>query len=90
MTPTEILETARDLVGGQRATDHGDFQTVHQAIADHWSLYLGHGVTARDVAMMMVLLKIVRAKCGDAVHMDHYIDIAGYAALAAAIQEIES
>lgn len=40
-------------------------------------------LSAFDVAQMMVLLKIARSVHGDKSHADHYVDAAGYSALAA-------
>lgn len=39
-------------------------------------------IEARDVAMIMILVKIARATCGDPTIVDHYVDIKGYAELA--------
>ena len=50
----------------------------HRAL---WSAYLGTPITARDVALMMVLLKVARTKTG-AFNLDDYVDAAGYAGIA--------
>ena len=47
-------------------------------IAALWTAYAGTDITPKDVAMMMALLKIARAKAGS--KPDTYIDLAGYAA----------
>lgn len=77
---TEILDTARSLITGDRAATHGDAKASFEKIAAHWSIYLNTEVKARDVAQMMILLKAVRAKESPN-HKDNPIDQAGYAGL---------
>ena len=43
-------------------------------------------ITPQDVPVMMALLKLARTSRGE-YHADNYIDIAGYAALAAEVAE---
>lgn len=45
-----------------------------------WSAYLGHRVSAHDVAVCLLLVKCSRAKAG--IDPDNYVDMAGYAAIA--------
>lgn len=52
-----------------------------------WTAYTGTDVTPKDVAMMMALLKIARAKAGS--KPDTYVDLAGYAACGAEISARE-
>ena len=86
LSAVEILETAASLVGGDRAETHGDMRAVHRDAARMWSLYIGRPIDARDVAVMMALLKIVRQKHGR-FNLDDYIDGAGYLAIAGALAE---
>lgn len=89
MTRKEVLEQAIACVCGQREQDYGSPENNFGTIARMWTAYLqsAHGnmpeLTQKDVAMMMVLLKVARASSGD--HADNYVDIAGYAACAAEI-----
>ena len=84
MNRVEILNTAAELISGDRAATYGDATVSHQRIADLWATYLGTPVSAVDVAMCMVLLKVSRSKGGDKPgKMDTFVDIAGYAALCA-------
>ena len=53
-------------------------------IAQLWTVYTGHTVTAKDVAMMMALLKIARIM-GNRATEDSFVDLAGYAACGAEI-----
>lgn len=88
MTPTEYLQTASDTVRDRSGT-HGAWQANLTGIAALWTAYLGHEVKASDVAAMMVLLKLSRAKVGRYVP-DHGVDAAGYAGLWGAMAEREA
>lgn len=80
---TEILETAKHLVNGDRQEDYGDAVESFQAIAEMWSAYLGVAVSGRDICNLMALLKIARLRNGP--HEDSSVDGAGYLALGAEI-----
>jgi hypothetical protein len=54
---------------------------VHGNIAVMWSAFLGMPITARDMALIMVMSKVARTKTG-AFNRNDYIDAAGYAAVA--------
>lgn len=80
MTTREaILNKAKGCVCGQRADDYGTPEDNFTIIADLWSTYTGHKLTAVDVSMMMSMLKIARIKTGTATE-DSFVDLAGYAA----------
>ena len=81
---SDILKHATDLVGGDRAAQHGDKTANHQNIANLWSAYLSTPITADQVAIMMVLLKAARTKTGS-VNRDDFVDMAGYAGVAGEI-----
>jgi hypothetical protein len=63
-----------------RELDYGDAGTNHRRIAALWSAYLSTHVSAHDVAMCMVLVKVSRAKAGR--KDDNYTDLCGYAEIA--------
>jgi hypothetical protein len=92
---SHILKTAHQVVTTERGNQHGDAENSFKMIGDLWATYLRntHGqtviVSAYDVAQMMSLLKIARAVHGDPVNADHYIDAAGYTALAGAIAGVQ-
>ena len=87
MKREECLATAADIVNGDRSRRYGDIEDSFGRIADLWQAYLGHKVSPRDVAMMMILLKMARGEHNPA-HADNYVDIAGYAAcIAEAVTE---
>jgi len=80
-----ILETAQKIINGDRKDDYGGAQDSFRRIAKMWSAYTGMSLGPSDVAMMMTLLKVCRtATCPQ--KADSYVDIAGYAALAAEIE----
>ena len=81
MTRTQILMEACKIVNGDRDKQYDTPENNFALIADLWSAYLGQRVTARDVALMMALLKVARAKTGHYTE-DSYIDGCGYMALA--------
>jgi hypothetical protein len=68
-------------VCNDRNRDYGDPEDNFADIASLWNTYMGNRVdsfTAVDVANLMVLTKVARAKTSPD-KLDHYIDIAGYA-----------
>ena len=73
MNVEEVLE--------ERGAVYGDMLVTHQRIADVWSGILDAPVTAHDVALCMVGLKLVRAACAPD-HMDSYLDAEGYTHIA--------
>jgi len=82
---SDLLVEANKLVGGDRQKDYGDKVENHSNIAKLWSAYLDIPVTAHDVALMMVLLKMARTKLG-AISRDTYVDMAAYGAIAGEIK----
>ena len=81
LTRTDILDAAREAVVGRQET-YGGPEDSFRRIAALWNAYLApgdHQLTAFDVAMMMALLKIARARTAPW-HTDNLVDIAGYAA----------
>ena len=91
MTKEEILAKASDLVSNDRNKSHGDAFSNHAEIAEYWNIFLDKklqpmaNITADDVALMMILLKISRNNQGRKINMDNFVDMAGYAAIAGEI-----
>ena len=83
MNRLETLKAAAECVCGSREEDYGSPEDNFSVIAALWTAYTGTDVTPKDVAMMMALLKIARAKAGS--KPDTYVDLAGYAACGAEI-----
>lgn len=78
---SDILNQARSIVSGDRQTVNGKPERSFAQLSQMWSAYLGVPVTDVDCAQMLVLLKMVRAKSG-VTKGDHFVDQAGYSALA--------
>lgn len=90
LTRADILHAAEKCVCGQRETDYGTPEDNFKTIAELWEAYLNKACTrdvnvrveAKDVAVMMALLKIARIAAGGG-KADSWIDLAGYAACGA-------
>lgn len=80
MNRAEILAAAADCVTRDRAATHGQAEDNLGRIAALWSVDLGVPIGAADVARLMVLMKVARAR-GNPGHLDSWVDIAGYAAI---------
>lgn len=76
----EVLEQANKIIHGDRAESYGSAEESFSRIAALWTAYLDRPISAHDVAICMVLLKVSRAKSDH--KMDTTVDMAGYAALA--------
>lgn len=89
-----VLEEAKRCICQDRQNQYGAPEDSFFTIAQFWSTYLAgekkltHALTKEDVALMMVLLKVARTN-GHKHHVDNYVDMAGYAALAAELAEDE-
>jgi hypothetical protein len=85
----QVLREAERLVCGDREGDYGDPTVNLHRIAQYWTDYLydkqGDILTAEDVALMMILMKVARQAAG--YKRDSVVDIAGYAAIAAEAAE---
>ena len=79
MNRSEILDTAKEYITKDRATTHGDAEANFGLIAAYWSAHLGRNIKPHDVAVMMTLLKLARAKSNPA-HADNWVDGCGYLA----------
>ena len=90
MIGSDIFEMAKKIVNGHRQDDYGSPEDSFQNIANYWNAYFKQiaddreeGLTAEDVAIMMVLCKI--ARLGHAYTRDSVVDICGYSAIYAAM-----
>lgn len=88
MNRSEILDTAKKCVCGDRQEDYGSAEDNFETIATLWEVYLERKCVSsnadvcllpEDVAVMMALLKIARIASGRE-HADNWIDAAGYMA----------
>ena len=91
MTKEEILALAKEMVSKDRNETHGDAFKNHAEIAEFWNIFLDNklrpmsNITAADVAIMMILLKISRHTQGEKFNLDNFVDMAGYSAIAGEI-----
>ena len=80
------LDEAKKIILGERQDSYGNPEDSFAMIAMYWETYLGTNysgsLSAKDVAHMMMLFKIARCS-GQKPCRDNYVDIQGYAAIAA-------
>jgi len=81
MTPEQLLEQAASVVRDRRHT-YGQPHDLFERVAARWSQVLGVSVTARQVAVCLIDVKVARLTHNPR-HLDSIIDIAGYAAILA-------
>lgn len=84
-TRTKTLETARDLINGDREKHYGTPQENFARIAKGWEVILQCDVTPEQVAICMAWLKMARLVHGP--HNDSYVDGAAYLAIASELAE---
>jgi len=75
--PACLLEEAQRIINGTRKTDYGPARENHELIAQFWSAVLGKPVTAEQVVLCMIGVKMARL-CYSPEHRDSWVDIAGY------------
>ena len=88
MERAEILEQARKCVCGDREQDYGTPESNFSNIAKLWTAYKDVKFTPKDVAIMMLMVKIARIKSNHA-KLDNWIDICGYASCGGEIESNE-
>ncbi|WP_159585900.1 DUF6378 domain-containing protein [Chelativorans xinjiangense] len=92
MRATDIASRAAELVGGDRDRQHGAKRDNFDRIATMWNAWLhtrkepGADLSAHDVGIMMVLMKVARTQSGD-LNLDDYVDMAGYASCAGEVAQ---
>ena len=79
MNRSQILDTAKEYVTKDRAATHGNAESNFGLIAAYWSAHLNKNIKPHDVAVMMTLMKLARAKSNPK-HTDNWIDGCGYLA----------
>jgi hypothetical protein len=85
-TPEQsISEEAAAIVAGDREADYGEVNESFSRIANLWSAYTGSTIEPWDVAQMMILLKVSRAKTSK--KRDTLVDIIGYAECAGRLKK---
>ncbi len=79
MNAQALLNEAARVVSERRAA-YGDPASSMTAIAARWSVTLGTQVSAAQVVLCLIDLKLARL-AHDPVHEDSILDVAGYAAV---------
>ena len=88
-----ILTEAHNIIYGDREKTYGHPAKNLKTIAAMWSAYMNNmddgnfAVTAKDVAAMMMLVKVARF-ANDPSHRDNLVDVCGYAALIERCDEV--
>jgi len=72
---THVLETANNLITGNREADYGPPKLNFQNIADRWSQLLSVDVELWHVPLMMADLKIARMATTGLPHADSFVDL---------------
>jgi len=92
MKRDEVLDTAKELINGERAKDYGDAFENHGKIAEGWNIIVRAAMndqgylTEQHVILMMDWVKTARLlNCPD--HNDSWVDKIGYSALGAEFTE---
>lgn len=89
MKRQDILTEAARCVCTDREQQYGAPEDNFAIIAELWNAYLCKDLitplSSKDIALLMILLKVARAKAGS--KADNYIDIAGYAACGGELDE---
>ena len=84
MSTESVLQEADRLINGDRREAYGDVRWSFEAVAAGWAQILKAPVTAEQVALCMVWLKVMREVNGP--KRDNLVDICGYAGLAEKLQ----
>lgn len=79
MNSEMLLKHAAGVVANRRDS-YGEPSEAMNAIAKRWSLTLGVPVTAAQVVLCLIDLKLARL-VRDPKHLDSMVDVAGYAAM---------
>lgn len=86
----EALREAAKIIDGDRNAQYGNPEDNFKRTAQIWSVILNHKVSAEDVAMMMVGLKVARYAANSGFQGDTWVDIAGYAGCGYEVGKINS
>ncbi|MEG9883734.1 MAG: DUF6378 domain-containing protein [Hyphomicrobiales bacterium] len=84
MNSEMMLKHAAGVVENRRR-QYGDASALFDHVATRWSLVLGAKVTAAQVALCLIDLKMARL-VHDPKHLDSIVDVAGYAACLREVQ----
>ena len=74
-----LLEQAKRTLA-ERGESYGSPQPLFENVAKRWSLTLGSEVTAAQVVLCLIELKLARLN-SNSKHHDSMVDVAGYAGI---------
>jgi hypothetical protein len=80
MKPEDVLKTAQDIYA-ERGREYGNVQDLHGRIAAVASELTRKDLSARDIALVLMAVKLVRL-AQDPRHLDSYVDLVNYTAFA--------
>ena len=84
MTGDELLQHAAAVVR-DRHRSYGDPADLFERVAARWSQVIGTEVTATQVGLCLIDLKLARL-VNDPKHLDSLVNVAGYAACLAEVR----
>lgn len=87
MNPNTILDEAKTIIG-ERGEDYGGFESNFERISRLACIATGLNISAYEVALIMVCLKLARIRQAPR-KRDSYVDLIAYAAFAAELIEAE-
>jgi len=87
MNRTTILETASDLINGDRQSDYGPPDRNFHNIAERWSQLLGVQIEPWQVGVLLADMKLARIASSRKPHLDSLTDACGYLALAGELSD---
>lgn len=87
MKPKDVLDAAATRLTEEKAKTSGPPRSHLPHDCPPVDGVFEDAVSPRDVAVMMVMLKASRVKCAPYPFDDNFVDMAGYAGLAADLQE---
>ena len=90
LTRSDVLDTAKNLVNGDRAEQHGDATNNFVLMAAYWNAHLGlrDFISVDDVPIMLALMKVARLHGDGTKNIDNYVDVCGYMSLGGEISQL--
>lgn len=80
MRAAKVLEEAQRIITGARRKAYGKASTSFRRVAIVWAQILGVNISARQVALCMVVFKVIRD--ANRPGRDNMVDVCGYGSLA--------
>lgn len=84
-TKPSVLREADAIINGARRKSYGNADESFRKVAAMWSAIVGEEITARQVCLCMIALKVCRESHRPS--RDNAVDICGYAGLLEQLQD---